>query len=291
MASNFECLGLAVDRDGFGDLMGRVMAAAEVVATTDGVRTHVWQDAGGARLIVWTKRNSVLDLLPSFAGTPGAHLSGVSRANDEIVVATVVDAEGDTLTMLAAGLEQKWSLARDGSADGRAAIVAFGADVSVHENEEAFNASDASLLSDTDNNSDSDSDNGGDAGDPPPRFAEQGLPWPPRMAAESFIPYGVFGAPADAEAYARLNGTVLSAERRTTSLTGQEFIAARVRTAGFEVDLCLPAGIALPGGFDVPGPGNVIGGTVFLVASMPDLTQPPGRPAEAKRSWLSWRRK
>jgi len=76
---------------------------------------------------------------------------------------------------------------------------------------------------------------------------------------------GVFSAPEQAQAYALLHGTVLDAERRTVIATGQSFIAARVRTAGFEVDLCVPATIP------VPEPGNIIGGQVFLVASMPAL--------------------
>jgi hypothetical protein len=266
---------MAVDRDGFGELVGAAMAASEVVSTIGPVSVHVWQDASGARLIMWTERDSIVDLLPSFAGTPGAVLSEVRRVNDEVAIANVLDGDGEMVTMLAAALEQNRILAATkASADGPAIVVALGSDVTVHEDEEAFAASDASLLGDA------------AAGEPPAHVVEQNMPWPPRMAAESFISYGVFGPPEQAEAYARLHGTVLEAQRRTNALTGQSFIAARVRTAGFEVDLCLP------GNAQVPQPGNVVGGTVFLVASLPDLVAPASSdaPAAGKRTWLPWRR-
>jgi hypothetical protein len=43
-------------------------------------------------------------------------------------------------------------------------------------------------------------------------YLERGWSWPPRLASESFISYGVFGDPAQARARARLSGTVLKAE-------------------------------------------------------------------------------
>jgi len=61
-----------------------------------------------------------------------------------------------------------------------------------------------------------------------------------------------------------LNGVVLRSERRTTAITGQGFLVARVSTVGIEVDVCLAA-------TDHPEllePGQVIGGTVFLVGSL-----------------------
>jgi hypothetical protein len=64
-----------------------------------------------------------------------------------------------------------------------------------------------------------------------------------------------------AQAHARLYGTVLSAEQRTVEATGRQFTAVRVCTAGFDVDMCLPPTQA-------PMAGNVVGGTVFLTASL-----------------------
>lgn len=126
---------------------------------------------------------------------------------------------------------------------------------------------DASLL-------DPDRHNNGE--EPPAHYAERGLQWPPRMADESAISYGVFGDPANAEAHARLYGTVLHAEQRTTTLTSQHFTAARVRSAGFELDMCLPA--TTP----TPQPGNIIGGDVFLVASLPVPAKTPATRTRAR---------
>lgn len=98
----------------------------------------------------------------------------------------------------------------------------------------------------------------------PPHYAERGWSSPPRLASESFISYGVFGDPGQARAHARLSGTVLNAWRSICTLTGQLFTIAAVRTVGFEADLCL-AGSEHP---SVPAPGNIISGTVFLVATV-----------------------
>ncbi len=88
----------------------------------------------------------------------------------------------------------------------------------------------------------------------PPHYRERGWSWPPRLAAESFISYGVFADPAQARPRARLSGTVLKAGHHVCALTGQPFTVAAVRTAGFEADLCL-AGSEHPG---LPAPGNII---------------------------------
>lgn len=278
MASNLECVGLAVaDRGQFGRLVESALAGAELVGVRGGVSVYRWQDLSGARLVIATRGGEVVDLLPSFAGAPGARLADVRAVNDDVAVAAVVDEAGEVTTMLAVELEQRRLL--DGTSEpiaGEASVVALGVDVSVHADEEAFAASDASLLSP-----------GGDSGEPPAHVVEQGMPWPPRMGAESFISYGVFGPPEQAQAYARLHGTVLEARPLTAEATRQSFIAARVRTVGFDVDLCIPA----TAGVDPPRAGNVVGGEVFLVASMPGLvTSAAVGDGPARRSWLPWRR-
>jgi hypothetical protein len=65
-------------------------------------------------------------------------------------------------------------------------------------------------------------------------------------------------------ANARLSGTVLEADRAVCTLTGQPFIIASVRTAGFEADMCL-AGSEHP---NLPVLGNIISGTVYLSATI-----------------------
>ncbi|MFD2767075.1 hypothetical protein [Micromonospora eburnea] len=277
MTSNLDCVGLGVtDRAGMRRLVDIALAGAERLGEADGVSVLRWQDPSGARLVLGVRGDEVVDLLPSYAGTPGARLADVRAVNEDVAVADVLDDGGEQATMLAAELEQRRLLpAATGPVGGLACVVALGVDVAVYADAEAFAASDASLVGDRD-----------DPGDPPAHVVEQGWPWPPRMATESFVSYGVFGEPAQAQAYARLNGTVLGAEPRTVTATGQRFVAARVRTAGFEADVCLPAGDA--GG--VPQPGNVVAGTVFLVGSLPVPTAAGGGAAPAKRSWLPWRR-
>jgi hypothetical protein len=258
MASNLECVGLAAsDNKQLEGLVQSALADAQLMGTAGDVSVYGWQDPSGVRMMIATRERQLVDFLPSYAGVPGARLAGVHAVNDEVAIADVVDESGDTMTMLAVELEQRCFLPLGAAPmDGAACVVAFGVDVSVHTDEDAFAASDASLLSP-----------GTDPGEPPEHVVEQGLSWPTRMAGESFMSYGVFGPPEQAQAYARLHGTVLHAERRTVAATGQLFIVARVRTVGFEADLCLPATAVGP----IPQPGNIIGGEVFLVASMPSI--------------------
>lgn len=89
-------------------------------------------------------------------------------------------------------------------------------------------------------------------------------PWPPRLAAESFISHGLFADIAQNRSRACLSGTVLHARHHVCVLTGQPFTTAAVRTAGFSTDLCLGAG-EHP---NMPVPGNIISGTVFLSAAI-----------------------
>jgi hypothetical protein len=259
VASNLECVGLGVaDRSDLRRLVSSALADARELGAVGGVSVLRWEDPSGARLVLAVRDREVLDLLPSFAGEPGARLGGVRAANDGVAIADVVDQDGEQAIMIAVELEQRRLLAvAAGPVAGLASVVALGVAVTVHADVGAFAASDASLLS----------IDAGEPGEPPAHVVERGLPWPPRMAAESLISYGVFGPAELAEAYARLNGTVLHVEQRTVAATGGRFAVARVRTVGLDVDLCLPAAQA-------PKPGNVIGGTVFLVASLPFATSP-----------------
>ena len=253
MASNFACIGLALTgAAGLDRLVEQLMPLVSPLGELGGVALYRYDDPSGARLTLEMSRGSVIGLTPSFAGAPGASLREVSRLNATMIAADVVDAEGELLTKLAAEVGTNPSLA-----EGPAIVTAFGADVSVQDDEAAFAVSPASLL--------------GSAGDT-------------RMGPESFISYGLFGAPGAARPLARMHGVVLSAERRRLGLAGGgEFSVARVRTAGFEADLCLA------GDFATPVPGNVAGGEVYLVAELPFRPETPGQPAERKSSW--WRPK
>lgn len=232
-----------------------------------GVDVRRWEDPSGARLVYDLRRGKVTGFLPSFAAVPGARLAGIRFAADEVATAGVIDGDGEQVTGMTLELEQHLLLRTRGApTSGRAAIVALGVDVAVFDDAAAFEGSPASLMSDKDLDPD----------DPPARYIELGLAWPPRMAAESFMSYGMFAPDDEATAHARLAGTVIESDTRTVIQTGQRFVAARVTSVGFEATVCFPAGeTTLP-----PRPGNIIHGTVFLVG---DLDLPPTAPHRRSR--------
>jgi len=267
VTSNLDCVGLAVpDREAMRRLIGSALDTAELIGRRDERCLYRWQDPSGVRLVVSTKGGTIVDFLPSYAAEPGAWLANVRAVNEDVAVADVLDDGGELVTRLAAEFEQR-SMFPATPVDGPAAIVALGVEATVHASADAFAESDASLLGGSE-----------DSGEPPAHVVVHGWSWPPRMAAESFISYGVFNTGETAQAYARLNGLVLAAAVRTVTATGQRFAAARVRCAGFEADVCLPADEQSV----APAPSSVIAGTMFLVASLPKLRLP--QDAAAKRS-------
>jgi hypothetical protein len=258
MTSNLACVGLDIPgQDSIDRLLGAVLATADDAGTgIDGITVRTWQDPSGARLIVSTRDGRVVDLLPSFAGTVGARFANCVPLDDDVATAEVVDGSGEQLTAMIVEIEQRRALPSVAPFAGPAAVVALGVDVSVFADADAYAASPSSRMGDEASGR--------------------------RMAAEAFLSYGVFADTPPVEAYARISGTVLRAERRTTELTGQSFVVARVRTVGFEADLCFPAAA-------VPAAGAVITGTVFLVASLPELglvaVPKAARTLPARRRW------
>ncbi|MCU1428670.1 MAG: hypothetical protein JWL83_2670 [Actinomycetia bacterium] len=274
MSSNLACIGLAVDDDSaLNALVSAVLPRGVLVGRADGIDVVRWEDPSGARLVFALKDKRVIDFLPSLSSRPGARLASVRASNASVATAAVVDEDGEQLTSVAVELEQRQFLGRSADLNGPAAIIAFGRAVTVHESAEAFAAADDSLL-------DPDADR--DAA-PPPHYAERGWPWPPRVAAESFFSHGVFGDPDQAVATAQMAGVVSESARRVVVETGQSFGVARVRTAGFEADVCLDARTHPT----VPSSGAIISGTVFLVASIEALEPGP----ESTRRRFSRRRR
>ena len=258
MPSNFSCVGLDVaNARELRTLLERILPQAVEIGRLDGLRVLRWEDPSGARLVLGVTPDDVLDLLPSFAGVPRTRLHALRMANDEVATAAVIDDAGEQLTSAALEVEERRLLPRGAAGNFSGALVALGVDVSVFESPEAFERSDASLLSSADTGS-----------GPPAEYVERGWKWPPRVAASSFFSYGVFGHEADATAHARLSGIVSTAERRVVQETGQSFFAAVVMTTGFEVTVCLESESAMP------VPGGVISGTVFMTASLDGLTAP-----------------
>ena len=265
MASNLGCVGLAVaDAAELAALVNAITPDSRSLGRVDGVDVRRWEDPSGARLVFGRREDTVVEFLPSFAGRVGGKLRALGRVGPEVARAAVVDAAGDTATRVVLEVEQRRLLPPEPVAhDVRATITALGVDVAVFDDADAFAASPASLVTaDV------------EPGDPPARYVELGLVWPPRMAAESFVSYGEFVPADEATAHARLAGAVRSADVRTVSQTGQRFVAAEVATAGFEATVCFPA----DEGEAPPRPGNVLHGTVYLVASVDLPTASPSRP-------------
>jgi hypothetical protein len=256
MSSNLACVGLAVADSGeLGRLVERASAIAQSVGTFDGVRVMRWQDPSGAALVLGWRDREFVDLLPTYASTVGGKFAGCRLINESVASAALVDADGEQLTAMAFEAEQYRRMKALGQPiAGAARITALGVSVHVHADAEAFAASPDSLL-----------DPSADPADqPPPHYVERGWSWPPRVASESFISHGVFGDPAESTAHARLSGIVLNASHRTCALTGQGFSVATVRSVGFETDVCL-SDAEHP---VTPEPGNIVSGTVFLVATV-----------------------
>jgi hypothetical protein len=244
MASNLACVGLGLSRaSDLGRLLESVLPRSSSLGSPGGVDVRRWEDPSGARLVFRIREGKLVDLLPSCAGEAGGRLAAVRPLTDDVSEADVVDGEGETVTRLAFELEERQFLDSDGEpAGGEATLVALGMSVSCQAGEDAFARARASIL----------------------HYDGVDEEAATRVAPESFIPIGLFGAPT---AHARLHGTVLSSQLVTVEETGQTFVRSLVRTAGFEAAVCAPEGT-----YEAePEPGNILGGHVFLVGSMPSL--------------------
>jgi len=258
VASNLECVGMGVaDPDGLGALIDSIRVQTVTIGRKAGIEVVRWQDTSGARLVLGIADDGIHDLLPSLDSEIQTRLMTVRRANDDIATAAVVDEKGHPLTSAAFEVEQNRLLPERPIEEASAAIVCLGRDMTIHATPKEFGESAASLL---DPQADA-------ASDPPERAAAHGLKWPPRMAPKSFISYGVFGSASEAGATARLAGLVVSSDVRTNAATGQRFVVATVDTGLLEVAVCL-SGSEHP---SAPEPGQVVAGTGYLVASIPEL--------------------
>ena len=255
---NFDCIGFRADSaEDLVALVEQTLPTATHLGTgPKGAETFRWQDSSGARVMIEKRGEIVHNMLPSFAGKPSTMLTDVVRLNDDTSAADVVDESGEMITRLAVDLEQRALLA-NASVHGRAALVGLAGELTLHADAAAFQASDASRMGGTE-----------EVDPPPPHLLEQGIKWPPRWATESFVSEGLFSAPRESRPIAMLNGVVIEADERVNSLTGVSFIRARVRTIGFEVDIC--ASVAQMS--STPTPGQVIGARVYMVGSLESWT-------------------
>ncbi len=264
MSSNLRCLGL--DTESQADLealLRGVYPDTVPVGEHDGVVACRWTDDSGARLTLGIRDDAIADLVPSYDARPGVRVAGLSLLADEVVAADVVDQDGGLLTRMACELEQ-WRCVGDFSVTGTASVTAFGIEVSVHTDERAYAASTSSQLA----------------------AEDVRRPEPIRMSSESFVSYGlVSGNGGEPHAYARLSGTVLAGTTKLNTRTGRAFHVARVRNVLGELDVCVPV-CDQP---EVPIPGNVVSGLVYVVASLDALwsaAEPPAPEPKRKRRWF-----
>ena len=106
-------------------------------------------------------------------------------------------------------------------------------------------------------------------------------------AGESFVSYGLFSGDGCSEphAYAQLSGVVLAGSTKLNTRTSAAFHVARVRSVLGELDVCVPV-TEQP---EMPVPGNVVAGLVYLVASIDELwtgVDALPQPTPRKRRWF-----
>jgi len=254
MSSTLGCIGLAVDDvDVLDALVGRLLPEAEVIAQAGDLQARRWSDPSGASITMTVRQEGedggvLVDLVPSYVvpdGEPGSEpgvVLGVLTGHGQTLAADLVDADGETLTRVACDLAQ--SLVADVNEPRPAHVTALGVEVTVHEDDAAFAASDASTM-----------------GTPAPGEIAH------TYAAGAVLSYGLFGDPDTAEPTAYVSGTVLSVTSHVTAELEQGFHAAQVATVGGTFTVCLAAS-EHP---EPPRPGTVVAGSCYLVLDVPGL--------------------
>jgi hypothetical protein len=257
--SDFACIGLRIaDEHDLDEVVREALPRAVPLGTARGVEVRRWEDPhSGARVIFILQGGEFRGVLPSLASDPGARFGRVEVVSGDVWGAALLDEDGEQVAVATFAIEEGFLLDGRPHPGGVAPLVSLGAGLAVHDDEAAFERSPDSLLD--------------------PRAGAD--PAAARLASRSFISFGALGPAEDASAYARLAGVVVHAERRVNSLSGGAFHVARVVTAGFETDVCIPE-VARRG---TPGVGRVVSGDVLLVASLP--VEPAGGRSGRRRWW------
>ena len=237
MATHLGCIGLGTGGEqDFQRLVAEASKEAQQQEVVRDVPVRRWEDGSGAAVVLGWRGGQLISFMPSFAAASEVRLANCHPVREPVTIAEVQERDGTPITALAAEIEQYRQLVAGGRpAGGMARIAAFGLRVKLYDDEQAFLAA--------------------------PKGPHDA------SAPADFEPFGAFAEPAQAQAHARLTGTVIKAERRFSWFTSDPFTVAVTRTAGFEVDLCL-AGDEHP---DVPAPGTVVTGIVSLSVSVPNL--------------------
>ncbi|MCI0342200.1 MAG: hypothetical protein L0216_13825 [Planctomycetales bacterium] len=255
MASHFDCIGLSAgDPAELSELLDLLARTGAARPARDGGRTIVWRDPSGAGLVLSVRPDGeVACATPTFASSTVARAIPRRFAKDpdcrfcDRLVADLLDEAGERLYPLATQLEDI-AEARPRIPFGqpvRAALAGFAEEVRTFPDEARFEAA---------------QDGGA------------------RLAAESFIPSGLFGPDGPPEggesAHALVTGRVEEAETRTNEATRRPFCVVRVRTYGLSLDLVASCE-------DLPEPpqrGSILQGALWLVGRIVDGLRDAGEP-------------
>lgn len=225
----------------------RAVTDGEMRRRADGGLSGVWRDASGASVAVHLDADgAVVCGAPSFHGTRTTSVRSGRLALDpecrfcSVLVAEVLDG-AEMLYPLAVQLEDvDVALERPlGDEEVRQlGVSAFGEEVEVWPDERTYEGAPADA---------------------------------PRLATQSLIPSGLFVGLEDGRAaepaptaHAVVTGVVAEVETRTNSLTGADFVHARLATYGADLDIVLA-----PNDLSEPlAAGNVVQGTFWLIARL-----------------------
>ena len=182
MSSALACVGLAAsDEAEFSWLLKSACTAIRGPGIFGGVYVGRWQDDSDAALVLGLQDGQLADFTPAYAGSSGGLLADCRLIYESVAFAKVTGTDGQQLTAMASEAEQHRQLLALGQrVSGPARITAQGTDVTIYPGPGAYAASPASQIP-------------GTAPEPPPNYDG---PWPPRLAAESFISHAALaGSP------------------------------------------------------------------------------------------------
>lgn len=195
MGSALACIGLAVSGEAeFSWLLKSACTGIREIGTFDGVHVGQWLDDSGAALILGLHDGELVDFSITYNGASGGLFADCRLLHESIAFAKVVHADGRQLTAMAFEADQyRQLLALGQQVSGPARITALGTDVTIYPDADTFSASPASQVNPWPE----------PAPEPPPHYDS---PWPPRLAAESFISHGLFADIAQNRSRARWTG-------------------------------------------------------------------------------------
>lgn len=237
MANHFSTIGLIIqDRDDFIEHVKAVCQNGELIHTDQGIYIK-WEIGEGAQLWAQSNKNkSILGMNPHFSGSGRMKVrieKRIKRDNHTLLDGTFYGWAGITddneeeypLVFDVPDMDRYSSIEADEVVTVQ--LAAFAHELVIYDNEEEFKE-----LQD----------------------------FEPKLAAESFIPTGLFNSDKQETADAIIIGHVLETKKIINSYTGLTFYWARIKTLGGEMDVVADPEVLI-GNLTV---GSVLSGTFWL---------------------------